>query len=292
MAHTTHTPPQRSDALGTQSVVACEQITFVQIYGSMATCCCGRQENLDPAVSVGVAHSLFYSFRSFGLFVCNVKKKKNATSKWVQNREYKDWKYTFRDLYVWQRAHHINCHSILHLEPQRAHAADLNWGGEQCQGDWTVTTGRKCGGHAAPSDWATQKLISFPALHPSPFTLWENPLLNNSHSVCPPSSHFSTSQTHTVSGWEEEEGGGHQLSAVTILSMDRDGRLSATMVWPICIPVSPPGLWHESQARLPHFHPNIASAKCPFKSLQSGMLGVFPPSQKKKRGNCVEIFFI
>lgn len=57
------------------------------------------------------------------------------------------------------------------------------------------------GGHAGPSNWATQNLISFPALHPSPFTLWEIPLLNNSHSVCPPISHFSASQTHTHSFW-------------------------------------------------------------------------------------------
>lgn len=42
--------------------------------------------------------------------------------------------------------------------------------------------------------------------------------------------------------------------------------------------VNPSGLWHESQARLPHFHPNTASAKCPFKI--SCMLRLFPSSQK------------
>lgn len=37
-------------------------------------------------------------------------------------------------------------------------------------------------------------------------------------------------------GWE---GRGRQLSAVTLLSMDTDGRLSANMVWPIRIPADP-----------------------------------------------------
>ena len=133
------------------------------------------------------------------------KNKKLPLLKRVQNREYKDWKYTLWDLYVLQRAHHINCHSILHLEPQWAHAADLNWGGEQCQGNWTVTTDSKLGGggHAVPSNWATQNLISFPALHPSPFTLREIPLLNNSHSVWPPPHlpFLCLTNTHTHSFW-------------------------------------------------------------------------------------------
>lgn len=36
--------------------------------------------------------------------------------------------------------------------------------------------------------------------------------------------------------------------------MARDGRLSATMVWLICIAASPSGFWHKSQAKLPHLH--------------------------------------
>lgn len=81
-----------------------------------------------------------------------------------------------------------------------------------------------------------------------PCALCEIPLLNNSHSVFP--RRFCL---YIYSGWDGG-GGGHQLSAVTILSMARDGRLSATMVWLICIAVSPSGFWHESQAKLPHFH--------------------------------------
>lgn len=138
-----------------------------------------------------------------------------------------------------------------------------------------------------PRIWYHFQPCTLPPLHFERFPCWIIATL-----FAPPSPiSLPHKHTHTVSGWEE---GGHQLSAVTILSMDRDGRLSATMVWPICIPVSPPGLWHESQTRLPHFHPNIASAKCPFKPLQSGVLRVFPSSQKKKKKkkcvNCVEIF--
>lgn len=91
---------------------------------------------------------------------------------------------------------------------------DLNWGGEQCQGNWEVPTNRRCGGGGGMQCHQTEQAriwyhlqpCTLPPLRCVTFPCWIIATLFAP--TTPPSSRFSPSHTHTHNVWVGWGGGG------------------------------------------------------------------------------------
>lgn len=156
-------------------IEACVQITFVQIYGPVVTCCT-QQENLDPAVGFYTAMTILL----LGIICVH-------TCAWQKK-------------FILDQ-HVISCWSVLRSEvewPSEHVQRDLNWGGELCQGEWAVNTNSKRGGvqpHQTEQAriWYHLQPCTLPPLN----CVWFPRCIIATLSAPPSTSCFSSPYTHT-----------------------------------------------------------------------------------------------